>query len=45
MNELITEFNEEFERENPDVLYNGAIAADEDPADYYGFSVKAVRLG
>ncbi len=43
--ELYASVNEKVERDYPEIEYNGGLQADEDPADYYGFSIKAVRLG
>ncbi len=43
--ELYASTNEKVAREHPEIEYNGGLQADEDPADYYGFSIKAVRLG
>ncbi|WP_181349440.1 hypothetical protein [Thalassobacillus sp. CUG 92003] len=50
LTESLTQLEAEFERNEltqkfPEVVYNGALAEDEDPADYYGFSIKAVRVG
>ncbi len=45
MDELKTSLDDKFAKNHPNVMYEGAIEADEDPADYYGFSIKAVRLG
>ena len=43
--EIAKGWADEFEREFPQVLYNGGIEPDEDPADYFSRGIKAVRLG
>jgi hypothetical protein len=46
-NDKYTQLNEINDINDPNVIYNGSIAPDEDPADYIrpGSTTKAVRLG
>jgi hypothetical protein len=45
INESNTTLNDELERNQPDLAYEGAVPADQDEMDYVNYNVRGVRLG